>query len=566
MGGFYKLRTPCTEEANKPVYDQKFFLALAREGNVAWKRWQDANRYTARVTFEGVDFNKPENDFINLAAFDLPDRVNFRACKFGANTFAKYIDAWKSRVERTVELKGWTIFRDAVDLSSATFGRGVDLCGATFGHDVNLSGATFGDGAKLTGVTFGQKANLSGVTFGELAHLNGVTFGNLANLSGATFGDRADLSCTTFRNFADLSDATFGDWADLSGVTFGRASYLSGAKFKGTVNLRAISKEKWRQNISKILTWSNSIPQVADIIPGWPEERKQEFLAVREAASELGGGPDTFGDIYFTRACFVGTADFSGRSFSDGCNLTGTHFSQPPKFDDCNNVGDIDLYGTRIGFSGLFEGMGRKVKVSGWTTDSNVAIRLRALRNLADKTKNHDLERDLYIEERKAERGIVLANYWQEGWTVLVKPRFLSHCLWIAIMGGYWLLADYGRSFLRPILALAASVFLFQAAYFVVLPKPSAPGARDFNDAVWTFAVANALPFVGALTLEKEVKTTLVCGGRPTDSANAQSSSICAPVPLPSFSFQLIILGQSIFSVICVFLAALALRNFFKLR
>jgi hypothetical protein len=40
---------------------------------------------------------------------------------------------------------------------------------------------------------------------------------------------------------------------------------------------------------------------------------------------------------------------------------------------------------------------------SRWTTDSDVAVRLRALRKLADETKNHDLERDFYIEELKAE-------------------------------------------------------------------------------------------------------------------------------------------------------------------
>jgi hypothetical protein len=41
-----------------------------------------------------------------------------------------------------------------------------------------------------------------------------------------------------------------------------------------------------------------------------------------------------------------------------------------------------------------------------WTSDSKIPIRLRALRKIAEETKNHDLERDLYIEERKAERGV----------------------------------------------------------------------------------------------------------------------------------------------------------------
>ncbi len=178
------------------------------------------------------------------------------------------------------------------------------------------------------------------------------------------------------------------------------------------------------------------------------------------------------------------------------------------------------------------------------------------MRKLADETKNHDLERDLYIEERKAERGIVLAQYWQEGWIALCRPKFLAHCLWIVVMGGYWLLADYGRSFARPAIALALSVFLFQTAYNSMLGTPKDNEARAYlNNAVWAFSVANAVPFVGALTLEKEVKVALLCGGPPT----------CAPMP-PPLGFQLVTLGQSIFSAICVFFIGLALRNFFKLR
>jgi hypothetical protein len=32
--------------------------------------------------------------------------------------------------------------------------------------------------------------------------------------------------------------------------------------------------------------------------------------------------------------------------------------------------------------------------------------KITAFRKVAEETKNHDLERDLYIEERKAERGV----------------------------------------------------------------------------------------------------------------------------------------------------------------
>src|SRR5207249_3747100 len=50
------------------------------------------------------------------------------------------------------------------------------------------------------------------------------------------------------------------------------------------------------------------------------------------------------------------------------------------------------------------------IPAPGWTTNGDTVLQLRRLRKIAEETKNHDLERDLYIEERKAERGIQLAH------------------------------------------------------------------------------------------------------------------------------------------------------------
>jgi hypothetical protein len=122
--------------------------------------------------------------------------------------------------------------------------------------------------------------------------------------------------------------------------------------------------------------------------------------------------------ISFAGTRFGGVANFSGRAFLERCDLTDARFDQPPAFHDCEGLSQVDLYGSRIRFSG-----GRR-KIAGWTTDSDVATRLRALRGVADETRNHDLERDLYIEERKAERGILFVRYLREGrttWTRLVE-------------------------------------------------------------------------------------------------------------------------------------------------
>jgi hypothetical protein len=161
----------------------------------------------------------------------------------------------------------------------------------------------------------------------------------------------------------------------------------------------------------------------------------------------------------------------------------------------------VQFNGATIGFSGglprfsIFRWQTPRLSKRGWTTDSKTALKLRELRKLADETKNHDLERDLYVEERNAERGILLAQYWREGWKGRLGPRMRGHCLWIAVMGVYWALADYGRSFVRPLIALVLSVLLFHWAYGLALVAPSDPTRlADFRNGLWAFSISPSRP------------------------------------------------------------------------
>jgi len=258
------------------------------------------------------------------------------------------------------------------------------------------------------------------------------------------------------------------------------------------------------------------------------------------------------------------------------------------------------------------------IPAPGWTTNGDTVLQLRRLRKIAEETKNHDLERDLYIEERKAERGIQLAHrlaslgrglllrgvnrsrfhfsmhvvfapwlyLWTAGRNIL---GVTAHITWIGVMFVYWALADYGRSWVRPLTMLVTSVFLFHAAYLQLLDpairsaqtrgeRATAAvrkavvfnGSNDsaFYRAARLFSVAHALPFVGALTLDKDVQATLLCGALLPDprATPKDDVGVCATVPLPSVRFQLLVLTQSVFSAICVFFISLALRNYFRLR
>ena len=283
---------------------------------------------------------------------------------------------------------------------------------------------------------------------------------------------------------------------------------------------------------------------------------KETRIRCADSWTRWGSGPDHFSSISFARARFDRRADFSGRSFERTALFNNARFYYPPDFDGVTNAARIDFTGAHVGFCPP----GNRA----WTKDSNVPVRLRALRKIAEDTKNHDLERDLYIEERKAERGVYRrllleelkeATKWQK---LLIRWRLFTHWLWIGVMGLYWVLADYGRSFLVPAIWLVFSVPFFYWRYNEVLAplmrEAGLANADKYNHAVWMLAFGNAVPFVGPLTIDAEIRKFLFCPG----------FGYC--LPIPPAGFQCWVVFQNVVSIILVFFIGLALRNYFKIK
>lgn len=217
---------------------------------------------------------------------------------------------------------------------------------------------------------------------------------------------------------------------------------------------------------------------------------------------------------------------------------------------------------SHIDFTGVHIGFVPAGKLLHWTKDSQIPVRLRAFRKIAEETKNHDLERDLYIEERKAERGVYLLQRREElkgeGWRNWPRngARLITHIFWIIVMGVYWALADYGRSFIRPFAWLIASGFLFYGGYLDVLAPlmAKAPDTDKYKHAVGMLALGNIVPFVGPLTIDSEIKRYLFCPGCDAHT-----------IAIPPEGYQLLVLSQNLLSIILVFFIGLALRNYFKI-
>jgi hypothetical protein len=238
-------------------------------------------------------------------------------------------------------------------------------------------------------------------------------------------------------------------------------------------------------------------------------------------------------------------ADFSGRSFKRIAVFTNARFLSPPIFDDAAR---IDFTGARIGFVAP----GRLH----WTSKTEVPASLRALRKLAEETKNHDLERDLYIEERNAERGVYLRQQWEElrRAPIMEQPRIAArlvvHCAWIIVMFLYWVFADYGRSFVRPLAWLFVSVFIFHFGYALILApfkQKVDPANKDYYDrAVCMLALGNAVPFVGHLSIDAGIKKSLYC---PGDVCGERS-------PIPPLAVQVLVIVQNVASIALIFSSA----------
>jgi uncharacterized protein YjbI with pentapeptide repeats len=518
-----------TAETQSDEHVKAFFLDLATKGKDAWNAWRrDPTNQDVYVTFAGVDFSEAPKDKIDFAGFEFGDCANFSGCKW-----------------RGVE-HGPEAFRPGrACFTGAHFGSGATFAGADFGSEAMFTGAAFGNWASFVGAAFGTGADFRDVVFGNWASFVGAAFGDWANFNSAAFGWRTSFVGVTFGGLALFMDVVFGDEACFVGAAFGRDAYFSNNHCSGSVEFTGTSKEQWTHEVQARASWMGEEARAA-------LKKRHEESWTREDS-----GPDRFLNISFAKSRFDGKANFSARSYERGADFSQARFYSPPDFDAATKDARIDFTSAHV----VFVPPGQLLH---WTSDAKVPFRLRALRKIADETKNHDFERDLYIEERKAERGVYRRLLLEElakapkTQKPLIGLRLFTYWLWIGVMFVYWALADYGRSFALPAAWPIASVFFFDWRYTKVLaplmPK-ACPLGDQYERALGMLALGNAVPFVGPLTIDGEIKRFLFC----------PSCDIHIPA-IPPEGFQFLVIFQNLFSIICVFFIGLALRNYFRIK
>lgn len=434
--------------------------------------------------FASVDFRKIEQPS-EFRGFAFPIATTFIDTRFGAA--AHFIDVRFGSGVRFDRAR----FVGGARFDRACFGLGACFEGASLGFQARFVGANFDDGVRFDRAEFGAEVSFEGTCFGNGASFEGTRFEAGTVFDSAIFGDGARFLGASFDDVSTrigdrvrFAGTSFGDDARFEGARFGDGARFDGARFLGKAYFGAYEAQGSRDTQWKV---SSRIR--------FDDELKQTLIDehVKEAAG------DTFSGIYFTGAYFEDVADFSGRRFKGPVSFCNVTFAQVPELANVEGAGRIDPSGMTISFTGRVHIpiIDRELRVRHWTTKGWIPARIRRLRKIMADIHAHDIERDLFILEKKADRGVLWAL---GGW----RNRLRS-LAWILLLGIYGALSDCGRSLVRPVAWGAAAWAGFRWLYPVlgvgetVGPLTTGQAAlleRDLS----SFTTGNMLPFVSGLS------------------------------------------------------------------
>jgi uncharacterized protein YjbI with pentapeptide repeats len=454
--------------------------------------------------------------------------ADFRAAKFKSHAgFYNITFEGQAAFEKTI-FKGKTIFRDATFADIAIFRK------ATFKGWTVFSGARFGkeDGsynpASFDEAKFKYDMEFVGVHFNDHVSFNRATFSGVTHFRAIICTKGASFHKTIFNSYTNFSGTSSKD-ARFHTIFIGAADFNQ-ATFTGGVNFNAVRFEKLAN-----------------------------FFRVKFNNQSLFQSAFFWGDANFENATFANVGHFEGAEFREenskipsfrGVDLGGTSSLE---FSD-------DTYFTKADFDDeAIKNIAFLKHLSEQHGQIDQALNFNAMELRAKYLQVVEPLRaqDLHLLERLFKR------YFSGAWWAM-RPTWL-----------YGLLSDFGRSYMRPLLAyIAVFVFTFIfmlgfEIYFATEHKPqncqyTHEGLSleckaklegilplDGYDAAWGYAMYHAtglVDFTGDSKMKEAI--TLRLYGKPVKSKCAQL-----------FGALLSIINTAL-----LFLIALGLRNSYRLK
>lgn len=354
----------------------------------------------------------------------------------------------------------------------------------------------------------------------EIGHTDfgGFIFPGISSFRGTKFREHAFFSRAHFVGRAEFGDALFAEAATFQKTKFSATASFHPCSFLGAVSFTWTKFEDAAFfNASDIVGFAHfNEVHFADRV---------EFSAVYFQDSAVFGKTAFLSDVRFINTRFLSVADFEGVTFGQLARFDGAQFSQPPAL----NAADFKHPPVFLDATFRFH------------KSPDAHARYRRLKKLASEAQDHQSELDLFALETKARRGYALK------WT---RPRD-----WIELVLSllYGVTSDYGRSVLRPTLALLGTFVLGAGSLALATGVRSAPWA--WSGSVWRASLLNLLPFAGQSVIGRQVMAGQLC------PQVAELPDLACLAKLYEIS-----VAQSFLAVIFLFLLVLGIRNLFRIR
>ena len=376
-------------------------------------------------------------------------------------------------------------------------------------RDANIRGEP--DEADLSGVVFPGEINfgvydadrpLPTISFGA------AEFSSKAEFGGATFSGHAYFAQATFSGHAYFVWATFLRRADFARATFAGGTIFVGATFKGVADFSGGAEEFGAPERRYTLEWT-----------GAPGDEDGSVACVGAATQPARPSASVFQLVDFAGAEFGVDISFNNRRFTDITNFRDAVFGKAPKFHNAVLHQDTDFTGAR------FEDF----------ASDDAARNYRTLKLAMEQVRARQEEAMFFALEQRS-----LRNQSETPWTGKLASAF------------YEWAAEYGQSFVRPVLWLLAFTIIFAGVYATVMLE-----ARDLHSVAFAPCPFDYLTF----TLKQTFRPFEIWSSRPYLIEPFECYGLVGPPLL----LRLLATLQSLFTFGMLTLFLLALRKRFRM-
>ena len=534
--------------------EEAFNLFL--QGKDAWNAFMEEHPETY-VNFNGFDFSSRSNDIsgIDFSLFYFPSRASFNDANF----------------------RGYDVLFDRAGFNGAA-----SFSDARFeGHKVSFDGAMFNSGGiffintefrneetSFQNTSFGQnKVFFNNARFNGKVLFNGASFEGDTSFNNAIFGNgEVSFKCSKFdNNIISFIDVEFGD---------GEVSF-SHTEFKSS-NVKFVSA-----------TFGNGNKSFACMTF---DKGRISFLGTEFGDGDISFEQVRFGDeeVSFSHVKFgYGSINFNS-SKSESLDFSAAFFNESSESNskvtflmeraqisntlllpnlDFHAFGNVSLRGTSIGTLFDIEGsqFGQLPDLTATTINGHFSVdrihvdtpktftkgdatKARRLKELAKKSEDRKTQLDMLALELDA-------------MTATKEFPLLSRLL----NKGYKWISNYGRSILRPTIALAL-VFSVCTVFYASLSNKEGV----LTDAA-QLSLSQSLPFLSLSRTVTQTSLTALYGveepnTKKQEPTTAKQKKVTKQKALLNNNrLENVGLLQNLLSYICLFFIGLGIRNRFKL-